>query len=380
MENKILKYDFLIVGSGLIGSLLAISLIKKKHKVLVIEKEKISNKYDDQRTLAINANSRDFLESIDMWRDLKKEQKDINQIIIKTHYQENESLIFENNNETMGSVIFNKDLLAKSHKYLLKKKSLLDKTLVGLEELNKQKIIKIKNKTYNFKKVIIATGKEIQKKVNPKYFFKGSSGHRAYVGFFYHSFNHNNKAYEYFTKNGPLAALPAPYKNNTYSTFIYSTKDEISFVELKNIIKKNFYKTHGKINLSKDFFSYKISPYLFNSINVFENLIFLGDCSRSIHPVAGQGWNLGIKDIQGLNKLIETEGLSSKNFNKLFYYQRKFESSIYFFFTEIINKTYNSNRPITKFFGKASLKVLKNFNFIREVFVQQAMGKNKIFD
>ena len=38
MKNKILNYDFLIVGSGLIGSLVALALNKKKFKVLVVEK------------------------------------------------------------------------------------------------------------------------------------------------------------------------------------------------------------------------------------------------------------------------------------------------------------------------------------------------------
>ena len=71
MKNKILKYDILIVGSGLLGSLLAIALADKKLKVLVIEKEKISNiSNKDQRTLAVNANSRDFLISINLWKKL----------------------------------------------------------------------------------------------------------------------------------------------------------------------------------------------------------------------------------------------------------------------------------------------------------------------
>ena len=56
MKNKILNYDFLIVGGGLVGSLAAIALYKKKYKVLVIEKNNFIP--DDQRTLAVNANSR----------------------------------------------------------------------------------------------------------------------------------------------------------------------------------------------------------------------------------------------------------------------------------------------------------------------------------
>ena len=65
MKNKIYNYDFLIVGAGLIGSLLALSLKKKKFKFKIIEKHhKISK---DQRTLAINANSRDFLSQNGIW-------------------------------------------------------------------------------------------------------------------------------------------------------------------------------------------------------------------------------------------------------------------------------------------------------------------------
>ena len=72
MKNKIFKYDFLIVGGGLIGSLAAIALLKKKFKVLVIEKNKALP--DDQRTLAVNANSRDFLKNLGIWEKLKIEQ------------------------------------------------------------------------------------------------------------------------------------------------------------------------------------------------------------------------------------------------------------------------------------------------------------------
>ena len=68
MKNKIFKYDFLIVGAGLIGSLAAIALHQKKYNVLVIEKNKSLPK--DQRTLAVNANSRDFLKNLGIWKKL----------------------------------------------------------------------------------------------------------------------------------------------------------------------------------------------------------------------------------------------------------------------------------------------------------------------
>ena len=69
MKNKIFKYDFLVVGGGLIGALTALNLHQKKLKVLVVD-----NKEDipiDRRTLAVNANSKDFLIKLGIWNNIK---------------------------------------------------------------------------------------------------------------------------------------------------------------------------------------------------------------------------------------------------------------------------------------------------------------------
>ena len=122
MKNKIFKYDFLIVGAGLVGSLAAMALHQKKYNVLVIEKNKsLSN---DQRTLAVNANSRDFLKSLGIWENLKFNFEPINKIIIQDNINK-ENLIFQNTEESMGSVIFNKSLQKISRDYLIKNKILL---------------------------------------------------------------------------------------------------------------------------------------------------------------------------------------------------------------------------------------------------------------
>ena len=155
MKNKILKLDFLIVGSGLIGSLLALALMKKNFTVLVIEKNKITKRtYSDQRTLAVNANSRDFLKSIDIWSKIKRKPVKISKISIKTFHNE-EELIFEDNIESMGSVIYNQELLAIAHKKLIRTKLLIDDTDLNISELNESKIVLIKNKQYSFKKIIV---------------------------------------------------------------------------------------------------------------------------------------------------------------------------------------------------------------------------------
>jgi hypothetical protein len=87
------------------------------------------------------------------------------------------------------------------------------------------------------------------------------------VGFFKHSKNHNNFAYEVFTNTGPLAVLPAPHKDKLFSTFIYSSKIKISHNDLKNLIRKNFSQSHGLIHFEKKLILFKLSPHLSYPIN-----------------------------------------------------------------------------------------------------------------
>ena len=350
-----------------------------KSRILVLEKEGLSEgAFSDQRTLAVNANSRNFLKSIDLWDKLNKKHVDIGQISIKTYLNKDE-LIFKEQ-DAMGSVIFNKELLSIAHKILIKEKSIMGNTFMHLDQLQSDKNFKIKNKDYVFKKIIIMGGKQFINQVDTNHFIKGDNSHKAYVGFFNHQKNHQNIAYENFTKNGPLAILPAPHKTNKYSTFIYSTQDTVSSNSMKKLIDKNFSKSHGKINLAKNIFSYPITPYLFNPKNKYHDLIFMGDSFISIHSVAGQGWNLGIKDIQSFLNLLETKSLNSENFNSIYYSRRKFESYLYFSFTEIINKTFQLNTPLSNFFGSVSLKTLKRLSFLRSLFIRQAIGINKILN
>ena len=151
MKNKIFKYDFLIVGAGLVGSLAAMALHQKKYKVLVIEKNKLFLK--DERTLAVNANSRDFLRDIGIWKDLKSNFESIEKIVIKD-YVNKKDLIFHNAKESMGSVIFNKSLLKISREYLVKHKMLLTNIDFDLFNFEPKKVFSINSKKFVCNKII----------------------------------------------------------------------------------------------------------------------------------------------------------------------------------------------------------------------------------
>jgi len=369
MKNKIFNYDFLIIGAGMIGSLTAIALTKKKYKVLIVEKQNSLN--DDKRTLAVNANSRDFLRELGLWNKLANEKEPIKKIIIKDSINK-EDLIFQNSEESMGTVIYNKSLLKAARKYLDDRKLIMTGIELDIQKIKSSSPVKIKKKTFYFKKIIISLGKHFSdieriKKINFR------SKHHAYVGFFNHQLNHNQVAYEIFTPKGPLAVLPSPNKTKNKSTFIYSTQDKLNLNDLSNLIKTNFNNTHGNIKLINSINFFPISPHLSESKK--KDILILGDTAHSIHPVAGQGWNLGIKDIQELLTLLDNLNIDHPDFDKNFSSKRIIENFSYLSFTSLINYLYENEHPITKSIVRLSFTIFNRIPRLKQLFIKQAMGK-----
>ena len=367
IKNKIHKYDFLIVGAGMIGCLTALSLLKKNFKVLIIDKGNFN--FHDTRTLAVNANSRDFLKNLNLWSGLKKTQP-IKKIYIKDYINSNE-LIFDDKKEEMGTVIYNKELLLQTRKILSNKKLLYKNINLSIIDLLNSKKATISNKKIEFKKIILTAGKFFNNEfiINRKSF---DDGHTSYVGFFNHTKKHLNNAFEIFTLDGPLAVLPAPHENQKYSTFIYSSKIE-SNINFQKLISNNFKKTHGNITLKGDINNFTIAPHL--STPIENDLLLLGDTLRSIHPVAGQGWNLGIKDISTLTSLLDQYSIDDPNLNKFYYARRKVDSFVYLSFTSLLNALYENKNNFNKLFVKFGYQSLFKISFLRDIFIKQAMGR-----
>lgn len=369
MKNKIHKYDFLIIGAGLIGSLTALSLYRNKYSVLIIDKKTVLPR--DNRTLAVNANSKDFLKSIDLWNKLKSKPEPIQKIIIKDQIN-NSPLVFKNATEEMGNVIFNKELLIEARKDLKKLKLLLEGISIDIAGIIPNKRTLIKGKAFVFKNIILSLGKNYQNSSIIKK-FSFSKNNSSTVGFFNHSIEHNQTAYELFTSIGPLAVLPAPDKLKKKSTFIYSSKKALSKTKIKSLISNHFKKTHGSIYLTGEINQFKILPHL--SKDKFNKYILIGDTLRSIHPVAGQGWNLGIKDIQCLTSILKTYDISDENLIKKYYSKRIIENVSYISFTSLLNLMYENQNLFTRQIIKTAFNTLKNVSFLRNTFIKQAMGR-----
>ena len=111
----------------------------------------------------------------------------------------------------------------------------------------------------------------------------------------------NNIAIQIFTKNGPLAFLPIS-NNETSIVYSINKKFEKKKKILNNLINNyNFKYKIKKIN--------KIDSFDLKSFNLrsyyHKNILAFGDLLHRIHPLAGQGFNMTIRDIKILNDIIK---------------------------------------------------------------------------
>ena len=389
--------DITIIGGGLIGLFLAPILAKLNFKVALVDKEKIAQKTNienDSRTIAISLGTKLFLEKYGIWKKISRYAEPINQIEVLN--RESNSNIFFNNNDSkspMGFIVENKII----KKILIEKiKStkninIFDSTEIDNIVLNSNSIlVNSVNNIIESKLVIAADGKNSFIKSLykfPSYNIKYNQA--ALVTNIQHSKNHKNTAFEIFLPNGPLAMLPMKsFKKNIYkSSLIWteniSTINKMKKMELnsvKDLIEGNIYKYLGKI-LKID--SFKMFPLSAHVCRKFYNkrIVLVGDSAHSIHPIAGQGWNLGMRDVKYLvETLYESKkfglDIGSLEILKKYNNNRFADVSSMLFITHSLNKVFLSKSNFINNLRSIGFNYINKRKKITSSLVNYAMGVN----
>jgi 2-octaprenyl-6-methoxyphenol hydroxylase len=136
--------------------------------------------------------------------------------------------------------------------------------------------------------------------------------HHAIVGAIYHEQPHNNIAYEIFYPTGPFAVLPmlddAQGRHRSALVWSVESKDAAGYLKLSQRgyaaeLEKGMGGLLGKVELSAPLSSYKLGFHHAASITA-ERMVLIGDSAHGIHPIAGQGLNLGLRDVAALTEVL----------------------------------------------------------------------------
>ncbi len=278
-----------ILGDGLTSLTLAQAIVNLGINVDVVYQKKIK-KYNKSRTLGISENNVKFYNE-----NILKIQKilwEIKKIEIYTDNLKNEKILdFEKKNKNLFSVVKNYEL------YELLLSSLKKNKFFNFKKDKKNKFYL--NKNYN---LIINCDQNhlLTKKIFFKKIKKNYNSY-AYITTIKHTkLDTNSSAVQIFTKNGPFAFLPIS-KNET--SIVYSAKGK-NRVNLIDLIKK-YNKTYDIIKIGT------VESFKLNSSNLrsyhSKNILAFGELLHKIHPLAGQGFNMIIRDIKEIIKLIEKQ-------------------------------------------------------------------------
>ena len=136
--------------------------------------------------------------------------------------------------------------------------------------------------------------------------------HSALVGAIFHEKPHNQTAYEIFYPSGPFAVLPMLDSDDGRhrSAIVWSVAeaDAAGYLKLSprgyaTELEKAMGGILGVVELAAPLSSYKLGFHHAASITA-ERLVLIGDSAHGIHPIAGQGLNLGLRDVAALAEVL----------------------------------------------------------------------------
>ena len=277
-----------IIGESLTSLALAKALVNLKINVEILSNKK-KQTIDLSRTIGITQSNVEYFNKNII--NIEEIIWNINRIEIFSEKINNERLLeFENNKKNLFSMVRNSDLLKLLEKSLKKSKFFKVKFQNKLTNITDKYDLVINLKFEN-----LITKKFFSKKITKKY------KSFAYSGIFQHNEINNKIAIQIFTKIGPLAFLPI---SNNETSLVYSVKNS-SNLKVENFLKLiNLHNPKYKIKKIK-----KISSIGLSSINLRSyyhgNILAFGDLIHKIHPLAGQGFNMTIRDIKTLLSIIK---------------------------------------------------------------------------
>lgn len=386
------KYDIIIVGAGFIGLTLSLMLSKSGLKVCLLEKKKKT--LNDNRTTAISQGTKRIFEKLELWKYLKKNSQPIKKIVISEsdnfdYIDFNSKSLDEGNLGFIVENFFFRKVLFNEVKKNKKIGLFINTEVEGIRHDYQDDKVYVFTKKLKFEGNLLigADGRfsKVRDMLNLKYYFKDYK-QNAYVFNLEHTQNHNGIALERFFPEGPLAILPMKQlKKNCFRSSVVWTIDDalgdftkLTQEEFRKEFSMRYQNFFGDINNITKPFKYPLNLiYAYDSYN--ENSVLVGDASQGIHPIAGQGFNLGMRDCMILNKRIEEafkNGLPISSTLNLKRYElsRFIDKKLFINATDFLNTIFSNNHFLVRNLRKIGLLSINQSDNIKNELMKNAMG------
>ena len=348
-----------IIGNNLTSVVLAKALVNKDIFVdIFYENKKII--MDKSRTIGISKSNIDYFnENILKINNILWPIKKIK--IYSENSNNREIIKFEDNENSLFSIMKNEKIFDRLYSHLEKSKFFKFKKNTAFKNLIKSNYNLIINCDY-------------KNEITRKFFFKKFEKKYNSIAFTtiidHQKLKFNNIARQVFTNRGPIAFLPI---SNEKTSIVYSIRMEKFDIKLniEKLIKKFCLDYEIKIEkigkISKfNLFSFNLRQYYRNNVLAF------GDLLHKLHPLAGQGFNMSIRDIKNLLEIINNKielGLPlDSSVCAEFQNITKSKNFIFSEGIDFIYESFNSKDKLKKNFIDSSVKLIGNNKLMNKYF------------
>ena len=391
--SKKLSFDCIVIGGGLSGLTTTLALSKIGLSVAIIDKTslKMAKKNEgDQRTTAVSASGKKVFEALDVWDSLKKGAEPILDIVVSEKGKKGH-LNFDHQTvgtEPMGHILNNIELKNSLISSIRSQKNI---QLFPFKSLNNffletgaATIDLNDGSSYEAALLVAADGRNSDGRRIAKIKSTNIDYNQSSIVFTVgHEKPHRGTAYEQFTTGGPIASLPM---RGNKSSVVWSADTEVvgSLMQLddKDFAAAASYRLNDCLGKMTIIGQRKVFPLKLNYADtiIANRFAMVGDAAHGLHPIAGQGFNLGLRDIANLTEEISNArrlGLDIGSFETLRSYQaaRRFDNFSLVAATDGLNRLFTDNNKIVRFIRSSGLDAINTMNPIKNLFMRLAMGE-----
>lgn len=319
MINK--EIDVLIVGGGLTGATLMLALKGLGYSTLLVDSQPMRAKIQpdfDARSLAFSPASRSILSMLGVWDELQEHATPITMIHVSDQHQFGASRLHGELDAPLGYVVEMQHIHRALHHLLDPQQILAPATVHSLDLTTQTAMVGTEagDVAITAKLIVAADGAHSA----IRRFCAASSQTKLYAQ---HALvaniglakPHEGRAYERFTAQGPLALLPMQEQRMSL-VWAMSPKDATRLLSLPDHeflrqLQQTFGYRLGRFIKAGKRASFPLQQVLMPE-QVKWPVVFIGNAAHTLHPVAGQGFNLGLRDVATLAQCIAHEGLNKQ--------------------------------------------------------------------
>ena len=310
-------FDLIIVGGGMVGASLACALKNTTLKIAIVEAfEPHSNQqpsYDD-RGIALAYGSQRIFESMGLWQQLVPYCTAISDIHVsdRGHFGVTRLSALDENVPALGQVITARSMGFVLNQALSQQKN-IDiicpvKVTNLIQNTDTTELILNDNRHITAKLIVAADGAHstVRQLLNLGA-LEHDYGQYAITANITPERAHNGQAFERFTDSGPIALLPMS-DNRCSLVWTVKTGDENNIISLSDDdflakLQERFGYRLGKLKHVGQRNSYPLKLMQADQ-PIQQRIVLIGNAAHSLHPIAGQGFNLGLRDVAALADVL----------------------------------------------------------------------------